>query len=168
MYGIDIFDSIKLELDWYIIYYGIKHNLLGIESAREYVFKKLKENETLSEEEFELSWKIKDLLEVLETIEKIPNIQLNSKKQMATAKNKIRIAIIANLRESEKNISKLFEKINLIYEVFDYPFDMESFISYMPTDDDYIPKEHTQEENKKRLLSRLDSFIHEQIRLYII
>lgn len=55
MYGIDIFDSIKLELDWYIIYYGIKHNLLGIESAREYVFKKLKENETLSEEEFELS-----------------------------------------------------------------------------------------------------------------
>src|SRR5699024_11125954 len=82
MYGIDIFDSIKLELDWYIIYYGIKHNLLGIESAREYVFKKLKENETLSEEEFELSWKIKDLLEVLETIEKIPNIQLNSKKQM--------------------------------------------------------------------------------------
>ena len=129
---------------------------------------KLKENETLSEEEFELSWKIKDLLEVLETIEKIPNIQLNSKKQMATAKNKIRIAIIANLRESEKNISKLFEKINLIYEVFDYPFDMESFISYMPTDDDYIPKEHTQEENEKRLLSRLDSFIHEQIRLYII
>ena len=126
MYGIDIFDSIKLELDWYIIYYGIKHNLLGIESAREYVFKKLKENETLSEEEF------------------------------------------ANLRESEKNISKLFEKINLIYEVFDYPFDMESFISYMPTDDDYIPKEHTQEENEKRLLSRLDSFIHEQIRLYII
>lgn len=87
---------------------------------------------------------------------------------MATAKNKIRIAIIANLRESEKNISKLFEKINLIYEVFDYPFDMESFISYMPTDDDYIPKEHTQEENEKRLLSRLDSFIHEQIRLYII
>jgi len=38
----------------------------------------------------------------------------------------------------------------------------------MPTDDDYIPKEHTQEENEKRLLSRLDSFIHEQIRLYII
>ena len=46
MYGIDIFDSIKLELDWYIIYYGVKHNLLGIESAREYVFKKVKENET--------------------------------------------------------------------------------------------------------------------------
>lgn len=42
MYGINIFNNIKLALDWYIIYYGIKHNLLGIESAREYVFKKLK------------------------------------------------------------------------------------------------------------------------------
>ena len=86
---------------------------------------------------------------------------------MEIAKNKIRIAIIANLREHEKNINKLFEEVNLIYEVFDYPFDMESFISYMPTNDDYIPNEHTQEENERRLLNKLDLFIHEQISLYI-
>ena len=167
MYGINIFNNIKLALDWYIIYYGIKHNLLGIESAREYVFKKIEEKEALSDEELELAWKVNDSLEVLEKIEKIPNIQLNSEKQMEIAKNKIRIAIIANLRECEKNISKLFEEVNLIYEVFDYPLDMESFISYMPTNDDYIPNEHTQEENERRLLSKLDLFIHEQISLYI-
>ena len=60
MYGINIFNNIKLALDWYIIYYGIKHNLLGIESAREYVFKKIEEKEALSDEELELAKRVLD------------------------------------------------------------------------------------------------------------
>lgn len=166
MYGIDIFDNIKLTLDWYIIYYGIKNNLLCTESAQEYVFRKLERDETISEEELELAWKINDPLEVLEKIEKFPDIQLDSTKQRTNAKNKIRIAIIANLRKRETNISKLFEEINLIYEIFDYPADMECFVSYMPPDDGYIPNEHTKEENESRLLRKLDCFISDQLSQY--
>ncbi len=42
--------------------------------------------------------------------------------------------------------------------------DMEKFISYMPITDNYIPIEHTKEENENRLLANLDSFINGKLK----
>lgn len=47
----------------------------------------------------------------------------------------------------------------MIYADFDYPEDMEEFISYMPIKDDYNPTEHTKEENEKRILKKVYDFL---------
>ncbi len=166
MYGIDIFNNIKISLDWYVVYHGIKENLLDLQVAREFVLRKMERNEEVSDEELELSWESKSQLDVLETIEKISNLQLDDAEKMKIAKNKIRIAIVVNLRNCEVNSSRLFQKMDMVYADFDYPEDMESFISYMPVKDNYIAAEHTQEENEHRLLNNLDLFIHEQLKQY--
>lgn len=36
---------------------------------------------------------------------------------------------------------------------------MEEFISYMPVKDDYKPIEHSREENKKRILDKIEIFL---------
>ena len=43
------------------------------------------------------------------------------------AKEKVRIAIIMFLRQTEKDVSKLFEQIDMVYANFNYPEDMEYF-----------------------------------------
>ena len=40
---------------------------------------------------------------------------------MEIAKNKIRIAIVVNLRNCEVNNSTLFQKMDMIYADFEYP-----------------------------------------------
>ncbi len=166
MYGIDIFDNIKMPLDWYIVYYGIKENLLDIQIARDFALRKMEGSKTVSQEEQELLWEIENQLDVLEKIEEIPKLELESDEKMKIAKNKIRIATIFDLRNHEKDINGLFQKIEMVYADFDYPVDMESFISYMPINDNYAPAEHTQEENENRLLNKLDLFIGEQLKKY--
>ena len=49
--------------------------------------------------------------------------------------------------------------MDVIYADFDYPEDMEKFISYMPIKDDYNPTEHTREENEKRILKKVYDFL---------
>ena len=44
MYGINIFDKIKMPIDWAIVYYGISNNILDIDIAQEFSCRKL-ENE---------------------------------------------------------------------------------------------------------------------------
>lgn len=166
MYGINIFGNIKMPLDWYIVYYGIKNNILSIDTAQEYACRKMEKNEQMSEEEVELSWKTDNLLDVIDLIERIPGIQDDLEKNIQIAKDKIRIAIILYLRKSEMDTAKLFEQIDMIYADFDYPEDMEKFISYMPINDEYVPTEHSLEENRNYLLCKLDSFINEQVKKY--
>ena len=166
MYGLDIFDNIEMSLDWYIIYYGIKNNILDMEVAQEYVLRKMEKDEPVLQEEIELSWKISNQLDVLYLIEQIPEFHMNSEKRMGVAKNKIQIAIIMSLRKNEKDITKLFQRIDMVYADFDYPEDMEKIISYMPISDGYLSAEHTPEDNENRLLRKIDSFICEQITKY--
>lgn len=166
MYGIDIFDRVKMQLDWSIVYYGIKNNILSHDIAQEYACRILEHNELPFEEEVELSWNSGNRLDVLELVEKILAIQGNRNESMEKAKDKIRIAIIIYLRNTERDINKLLEKINIVYADFGYPVDMEKFISYMPMDDEYVPSEHTFEENNYFLLSRLDLFIEAQVEKY--
>lgn len=166
MYGINIFDRIKMPLDWSIVYYGINNEILSIDIAQEFVCRKLEHDEQMSEEELELSWNSNNRLDVLELIKKILDIQENVDERIEKAKDKIRIAIIIYLRDTEKDATRLLAQIDIIYEDFDYPVDMENFISYMPINDEYIPSNHTFEDNRNYLLSKLDDFIDQQIEKY--
>ena len=41
MYEINIFDKIKMQLDWAMVYYGIKNDILNIDIAQEFACRKL-------------------------------------------------------------------------------------------------------------------------------
>lgn len=159
MYGIDIFDKIGMPLDWVLVYYGINRDILNIDIAHEFACRQLECNEHISEQELELCWNIKNRQDILELIRQILNTCGNWEKLQEKAKDKIRIAIIINLRDTEKDIDRLLEKIEIVYANFDYPADMEGFISYMPSKDGYDSSKHKFEENKYYLLSKLDDFI---------
>lgn len=166
MYGINIFDKIKMPLDWAMVYHGIKKNILDTDIAQELACRKLEHNEQLSEEELELSWNSNNRLDVLELIEKILDSQGNVEESIERAKDKIRIAIIIYLRETEKDKARLLERIDMIYADFDYPEDMDKLISYMPICDGSVPASRTIEDNRNYLLSKLDNFIKEQQEKY--
>lgn len=168
MYGIDIFDNIKMSVDWYMVYWGIKNKILNVDIAQDYVCRKMEQDDVVSEEELELAWKSDDLVEILENIEQIPLFQNNLDENLIEAKNKIRVAIIIFLRKTENDIAKLIEKTDMVYADFDYPQDMENFISYMPIADEYISAKHSWEDNRKYLLNKLDIFIDEQVEKYCL
>ncbi|WP_077611771.1 DUF2247 family protein [Clostridium sp. Marseille-P2415] len=164
MYNIEIFEDANILLDWYTIYYGIKNNYLKNEIANQFVIRKLEEGKEVSQEELELSWRLDNKYEILTKIEKLPNINMNEKMSLEIVRNKICVAILIYLRKNENVFENLMQKIEMIYADFDYPSDMENFISYMPITDNYIPVEHTKEENENRLLANLDSFINEKLK----
>jgi len=134
--------------------------------VHDYVCKKIEQNIKVSENEIELLWELDNLTNILDIIEKMPGFQNNIEENIPKAKDKIRIAIIIFLRKTIYNIPKLLEKIDMIYEDFDYPKDMEKFISYMPIDDNYISTNYSLDESRNYLLSNLDLFIKEQIKKY--
>lgn len=166
MYEINIFDKIKMQLDWAMVYYGIKNDILNIDIAQEFACRKLECDDQLSAEELELSWNSSNRLDVLELIKRILETQGNVQQRIECAKDKIRIAIIVHLRETEKDKAKLLEQIDMVYAEFDYPEDMEKFISYMPHDDEFVSKNHTIDENRNYLVSKIDDFIKEQQKKY--
>ncbi|WP_167956786.1 DUF2247 family protein [Anaerosporobacter faecicola] len=164
MYKINIFDNINIKIDWYMVYWGIKHKVLSLDVAKDYACKRIEIEESISDEELELSWKSEDFIEVLDTIERIPDFQCNNEEKLNRAKFMVRIAIIIYLRKTELDIVTLLEKIDMIYADFDYPTDMEKFISYMPIDDKDLQVKHAINECRSYLLEKLDLFINEQIK----
>lgn len=163
MYKINIFDNINMKVDWYMVYWGIKHKILSLNVAQDYACKRVEIEDSISEEELELSWKSEDFFEVLETIEKIPDFQCHNEDKLNRAKYMVRIAIIIYLRKTELDIVTLLEKVNMVYADFDYPTDMEKFISYMPIENKDIQAKHTIDESRSCLLEKLDLFINEQM-----
>ena len=159
MYDISVFDQVNMPLDWAMVYYGIDSSIFSIDIAQEFAYRKLERDEQLSEEEMELTWNSQNRLDVLELIRKILDDQGNTEETIEAAKDKIRVAIIIYLRLTEMDSAKLFEQIDMIYEDFGYPEDMEKFISYMPISDEAISLCHTIEDNRNYLLSKLDAFI---------
>ncbi len=169
MYKIDIFDRISMKLDWYMVYYGISNNMLDIDVAQEFACRKLMNTEEVKEE-LELSWGESNRLDVLELIAKMLKTQHEDDKNMEEAKEKLRTAIIIFLRDSEKDVVKMLDKIDITYAEFGYPEDMEKFISYMPVpmDDKDILEQCTVEDSRKYLLNNLDKFIERQKRKYAL
>lgn len=49
--------------------------------------------------------------------------------------------------------------MELIYEDFDFPVEIESFVRYMPTSESYQPQQHTLKENQNRLYENWAAYI---------
>lgn len=67
--------------------------------------------------------------------------------------------VLAWLFEQRSSVSDPFCEINSIYADFDYPPEIEGFVSYMPPSDGHDPLKHSKEENESRLLSKWEQFL---------
>ena len=169
MYSLALFDNIQVPLDWYILYFCIEKDLLNPKAANEYLFRKINNNEDLSDSENDILFLEQfDKNEVLDLIRKHLTILPNFDNKIDIAKDKTKFAIIAYLRLTENNISNLFEKIEYLYANLNYPQDMESFIYYMPIDENIAKDFKTIEDYQNNLLRNIDNFIFEKSKKYIV
>lgn len=65
------------------------------------------------------------------------------------------------LFENRDAVSDPLHEIEGIYADFDYPPEIEGFVSYMPVTDGYDPSQHSIEENKARLFSKWEQYLSE-------
>lgn len=80
MYEISIFDNVNMEIDWYMVYWGIKNKILSLAVAQDYACKSVEIENSISEEELELTWKSDNFQEVLDTIKKYLEFSVAMKK----------------------------------------------------------------------------------------
>lgn len=147
----------KVNLSWEDILWGYEHNYLNwqdiVNYAHNIVFSG-NENEII----FKLSlidksslFKLKPILEILAS--DIENYH----------PNKWLYLILYDIFQKKHEIKDPLGEVEKIYEDFNYPEEIESFVRYMPPNDGYIPSEHSYEENISRLYSNWEKYLNNQI-----
>ncbi|MBI6819840.1 MULTISPECIES: DUF2247 family protein [Pseudomonas] len=63
------------------------------------------------------------------------------------------------LFENKDSIADPLGVVELIYEEFDFPFEIEGFVRYMPSRVGYKPEEHTDEQNLERIFSNWQHYL---------
>ena len=79
----------------------------------------------------------------------------------STSDTKWLFLILAWLFDNRDAVSDPLGEVERIYADFDYPTEIESFVSYMPVTDGYDPSQHSIEENKVRLFSKWEQYLSE-------
>jgi len=157
MYDLSIFDKNNVHITWSDVYYGIKKNLLELACVSEYAIRCIGKADDDCQEIMDLAWKNEDKLDLLENMAKI--IKKENKSDDYQSKIKWQYCIVKKLRDSQMKFEDLSDYLDEVYADFDYPEEMEEFVSYMPIKDGYNPSTHTKEENIERRLRRVDEFL---------
>ncbi|MBP2153427.1 MULTISPECIES: DUF2247 family protein [Erwinia] len=145
-----IFNSIidDIELNWDDISWGYKKHLIGWKDLVNYANKEIllgNTNEFVNEISLIDKNSTYRLDELLEKIVTSPD-DYNNEKWLY-----ISLLQLFSLKES---IEDPLGEVEKIYEDFDYPEDIESFVRYMPVNENYDPSKHTPEENTQRLYEK--------------
>lgn len=74
--------------------------------------------------------------------------------------------LLLQLFNNRNNVKDPLGEVERIYEYFDYPEEIESFVRYMPISGDYDPSKHTQEENVERLYCNWKQYLISQEKLW--
>ena len=167
MYNINFDRHLNL-INWSCIYWGIQEQLIGSENAVIYANKVIENSPDAD---------VPEMIELLITDEAdkdnvLPLIErmFPDKKELENKKpSAIRILRFILLLEIQKNRTDnqdLLDEIENIYADFDYPSDMEDFISYMPIrDDEYDVSEHLPQENEQRLVDKFNIFMNDEFNI---
>lgn len=156
MFDLNLFVKHKIIPDWNDIYYGIANNYLSLKCVSEYATMCLKSSPQDETKLLELAWKSDDKEYLLETIKSISCIDNKM------SEDKWKYCIVKDLVENCCDKDKLFFQLDELYASFNYPVDMEEFVSYMPVKDNYDPSQHTQDENMNRLLEKVQIFLEKK------
>lgn len=160
MYKLKLHEYMEF-LNWDSIYWGIQKDIIGVDIAILYANKLVEGNQNFDSPEI-IELLIIDKPEKNIILSLIRKIISNDKMMESTMQRSLRIlrfVFLLDVQRKIKNNEELLEKIENIYADFDYPPDMESFISYMPVQDSYDVSKHTEEENKQRLINKFNDFM---------
>ena len=159
------FNDVGLKCDWFTVLVGIKYKFINVQDVHNYVERFLLDNDD-ENASVELLF-LDNIYDIYEFVKNI--IQKNNKNILGNEvlwnreKDRWIYCMLYNLRNKEKNIDLLMEKVAEIYDAFDCPQYMDQFVYYMPVKDDYVPLEHSVEENQERLLNFFDQYLSEYI-----
>lgn len=145
-------------INWNVIYWGIKEDLIEAISAVDYANTLIENNPNTH------STLVIDLL-ILDNITKENVLSLINDNVHPTetdeksSKKILRYIILDSIKQTEKNTKNILDILEYVYADFNYPSDMKSFIRYMPIEDDYDPMLYTQKENEQRLIEKFNTFL---------
>lgn len=166
MYRINFENHLNL-INWSCIYWGIREQLIEPESAVLYANKVVENNPNTDTPEI-IELLITDSANddnVLPLIERMFSDKKELHNTKAISVRTLRFIFLFEIQKSAKNNQDLLDKIESVYADFNYPSDMESFISYMPPEDDeYNVSEHSIQENKQRLTAKFNTFMNEEFK----
>ncbi len=163
MYDLTLLKQSNLPLSWEEVYAGIVNGLLTPQSAEQHA-SDLAAKDQLADNLIDLLWETNDKNRILKIIEKTL-AQTMSENSLNLIKKKLRYAILNDLKNKEDELDKkkILSLIDIIYENFGCPPDMESFIYYLPsTDASYDPSLHSPEENQKHLIDKFHIFLAQE------
>ena len=152
-------DNIK-NLSWESIFCGIEKELLSPDIAVEYANYSAENSLEVSAEIIELM--ILDIAEKDIVLSIISNFAPKTKKCLNNCLRKLRYVILLELWQAENDKRKLSSILDKVYADFDYPSEMDSFVSYMPVKDEYDVSLHSEEENIAHLIKNFESFMQSE------
>lgn len=85
-----------------------------------------------------------------------------TKKDAYNRLRELRCIILLELLQNEKDKKKLSSRIDEVYADFDYPADMNSFVSYMPVSGSRDTSLYSEEENINYLIGNFEIFMHNE------
>ena len=164
MYSIN-FDKYFDLINWSCVYWGIKEQLIEPKSAVIYA------NKIIENNPHEDTPEIIELLiidkayknDVLTLIEKMFPVKKDLDTKKASALRTLRLILLLEIKNNVADNQNLLNEIENIYADFDYPTDMEGFISYMPNQDtEYDVSKHSHQENMQHLVDKFNIFIDKE------
>lgn len=79
------------------------------------------------------------------------------------SKNTYRLILLLEIKNSITDNQDLLNEIENIYADFDYPTDMEGFVSYKPNqDNEYYVSKHSPQDNIQHLVDKFNMFIDKE------
>lgn len=157
MYNLDTFRKCNINPTWQDIYYGVKYNYLDKNSVSEFALSYIEQNVEL-EEVWELAWKNNEKDYILNKIENIIGTNFNEQ----ASETRWKYCIVKDIIEKYKDFDILAEKLDEVYADFNYPEDMEDFVSYMPVKDMYDVDKHTIRDNQERIIKKAKEFLEDK------
>lgn len=164
MYNIN-FDKYFNLINWSCVYWGIQEQLIGPKNAVTYANKVIENNpQDDTPEIIELLIIDKaDKDDILTLIEKMFPMKKDLETKKASALRTLRLILLLEIKNDINDNQDLLNKIENIYADFNYPTDMEGFISYMPSQDsEYDVSKHSPQENMQHLVDKFNIFIDKE------
>lgn len=143
-----------IKLNWQDVLWGYEHHFLGWKDVVNYANRKVIEEFNYDESVIELSMIDKT------TAYKIERLLKNIVKEDSfyNTEKWLYIVLLDLFNERDK-LDDPLGKVEEIYEDFDYPEEIECFVRYMPSTDDYDPNKHMYEENINRLYLNWENYL---------
>lgn len=147
----------RLRLSWRDALWGYEHQMIGWSAIVDLAIERLSagSNDPL---ETELAGLTKmETYQVGDLVRKLASA--SPEDDGVFAQRKWLYLLLAWLFENKASVSDPLREVETVYANFDYPYEIESFVRYMPVTDGYDPSVHTKDENENRLFGNWRKYL---------